>query len=104
MFTTHYGSPIDPRNFNRTWEARIRKAGVFKITVHDGRRTSGSLLADLDVHPRVAMHILRHAQFSITMEISPRSPHRPHEQNSNDSVRASHSARAAVLCCCAKRI
>jgi hypothetical protein len=27
------------------------------------------LLADLDVHPRVAMQILRHAQFAITMEI-----------------------------------
>jgi len=37
--------------------------------VHDARRTCGSLLADLDVHPRVAMQILRHAQFSITMEI-----------------------------------
>jgi hypothetical protein len=30
---------------------------------------AGSLLADLDVHPRVAMQILRHAEFSITMEI-----------------------------------
>jgi len=29
----------------------------------------GSLLADLDVHPRIAMQILRHAQFAITMEI-----------------------------------
>jgi integrase len=37
--------------------------------VHDARRTCGTLLADLDVHPRVAMKILRHAQFSITMEI-----------------------------------
>jgi integrase len=37
--------------------------------VHDGRRTCGALLADLDVHPRVAMAILRHAQFEITMEI-----------------------------------
>lgn len=37
--------------------------------MHDGRRTCGSLLADLDVHPRVAMAILRHAQFAITMEI-----------------------------------
>jgi integrase len=37
--------------------------------VHDARRTCGSLLADLDVHPRVAMSILRHARFSITMEI-----------------------------------
>ena len=29
----------------------------------------GIVLADLDVHPRVAMQILRHAQFAITMEI-----------------------------------
>lgn len=69
MFTTKYGTPIEPRNFNRSWDARIAKAGVPKITVHDGRRTCGSLLADLDVHPRVAMAILRHAQFAITMEI-----------------------------------
>lgn len=69
MFTTTYGTPIDPRNFNRSWDARITKAGVPKITVHDGRRTCGSLLADLDVHPRVAMAILRHARFAITMEV-----------------------------------
>jgi integrase len=43
--------------------------GLRKITVHDARRTCGSLLVDLDVHPRVAMGILRHADFSITMEI-----------------------------------
>ncbi len=69
MFTTQYGRPVEPRNFNRSWDARCRKAGVPKITVHDGRRTCGSLLADLDVHPRVAMSILRHAQFAVTMEI-----------------------------------
>jgi integrase len=40
-----------------------------KITVHDGRRSCGTLLADLDVHPRVAMQILRHTDFSLTMEI-----------------------------------
>jgi integrase len=69
LFTTKYGTPIEPRNFDRSWHARIAKAGVPRITVHDGRRTCGSLLADLDVHPRVAMAILRHAQFAITMEI-----------------------------------
>ncbi len=40
-----------------------------RISVHDARRTCGSLLADLDVHPRVAMQILRHADFKVTMEI-----------------------------------
>ena len=33
------------------------------------RHTCASLLATLDVHPRVAMQILRHAQTSITMEV-----------------------------------
>lgn len=36
--------------------------------MHDARRTYASLLADLDVHPRVAMQVLRHATFSIIME------------------------------------
>ena len=69
VFTTRFGSPIEPRNFNRYWDRCCDAAGVRRITVRDARRTCGSLLADLDVHPRVAMQILRHAQFSITMEI-----------------------------------
>jgi integrase len=69
VFTTRYGTPIEPRNFSRSYERIIAKAAVREITVHDARRTCGTLLADLDVHPRVAMQILRHAQFSVTMEI-----------------------------------
>ncbi|GGS43981.1 tyrosine-type recombinase/integrase [Actinokineospora fastidiosa] len=69
VFTTLLGTPIEPRNFNRAWDARVRKAGVRKITVHDGRRTCGTLLVDLDVHPRLVRRILRHAQFSVTIEI-----------------------------------
>ena len=37
--------------------------------MRDARRTRASLVVDLDVHPRVAMKILRHANFSITMEV-----------------------------------
>lgn len=69
IFTTRYGRPLEPRNFNRFWDRRCDAAGVRRITVRDARRTCASLLADLDVHPRVAMQILRHAQFAITMEI-----------------------------------
>jgi integrase len=64
------GRQIEPRNFDRSWQAGNAKAGVPRITVRDGRRTRGSLLADLDVHPRVAMVILRHATLAVTMEIS----------------------------------
>jgi integrase len=69
VFTTTLGTAVDPRNFNRSWDARCAKADVRKIAVHDARRTCCSLLADLGVHPKVAMAILRHARFAITMEI-----------------------------------
>ena len=45
------------------------RAGLRVIRLHDTRHTRGSLLVALDVHPRVAMKILRHSQNSITMEI-----------------------------------
>jgi integrase len=69
VFTTRFGLPVEPRNFNRSYDARIVKTSVRQITVHDARRTCASLLVDLDVHPRIAMAILRHADFSITMEV-----------------------------------
>jgi len=69
VFTTRWGTPIEPRNFNRSFDARCRKAGVMRIRVDDTRHTCASLLAALDVHPRVAMRILRHARVAVTMEV-----------------------------------
>ena len=69
VFTTRYGTPIEPRNFSRSFDRRIIKAGVPRITVHGARKTCGSLLAALDVHPRIAMQILRHSKIGLTMEI-----------------------------------
>ncbi|MDX3094584.1 tyrosine-type recombinase/integrase [Streptomyces sp. ME19-03-3] len=69
MFTTRYGTPIEPRNFDRSSEGRSAKAGVRRIRLHDMRHTCGSLLAALDVHPRIAMQILRHSKIAVTMEI-----------------------------------
>ena len=69
MFTTRFGTPIEPHNFNRSFDRRIARADVPKITVHGARKTCGSLLAVLDVHPRMAMQILRHSKIAVTMEI-----------------------------------
>jgi integrase len=69
VFTTRNGTPIDPRNLTRAWDARCRRAAIRKITVPDARRTCATLLVDLDVHPRVIMQVLRHAEISLTMEI-----------------------------------
>ena len=69
VFTTRHGTPIEPRNFNRSFDRCIIAARVPRITVHGTRKTCGSLLAALDVHPRVAMQILRHSKIAVTMEI-----------------------------------
>lgn len=39
------------------------------MTVHDARRTCATLLVGLDVHPRVIMRVLRHADLPVTMEV-----------------------------------
>lgn len=69
VVTTHDGMPMDPRNFYRSFQKRCLQAGVRQIPVHGTRHTCGSLLAALDVHPRVAMQILRHSKIDITMDI-----------------------------------
>ncbi|MFI5685959.1 tyrosine-type recombinase/integrase [Streptomyces sp. NPDC051636] len=69
VFTTRYGTPFEPRNFNRRFMDRSARAGVRRIRLHDTRHTCGSLLAALDVHPRIAMQILRHSKIAVTMEV-----------------------------------
>ena len=69
VLSTRFGLPIDPRNFHRKFKERALAAGVPVVPVHSTRRTCASLLVELDVHPRVAMQILRHSQIAVTMDI-----------------------------------
>ena len=77
IFTTKHGTPIEPRNFNRSFGRCITAARVPSIPVHGTRKTCASLLAALDVHPRVAMRILRHSKIAVTMEIYTEAPSEP---------------------------
>jgi integrase len=69
VFTTKYGTPYEPSNVTRMFEARCKAAGTRIIRMHDARHTSASLLVELGVHPRVAMRILRHSKINVTMEV-----------------------------------
>ncbi|WP_431897320.1 site-specific integrase [Nonomuraea sp. bgisy101] len=69
VFTSPVGKPLDPTKFNGRFDARIVRAGVRRITVHGTRGTCATLLAALDVHPRVAMRVLRHSNIKMTMEV-----------------------------------
>jgi integrase len=68
VFTTRWGTPVEPRNFNRSFDTRCRKADVPRITARDARRIYALLLASLGVHPDVAVPILRHAKVTMTAE------------------------------------
>ncbi|MEV4291864.1 tyrosine-type recombinase/integrase [Nonomuraea bangladeshensis] len=69
IFTTGSGRPIEPSNFRRSFANACAKAGVRKVHVHATRKTCATLLVALDVHPRVAMQILRHSQIAVTMNV-----------------------------------
>ena len=103
VFTTRHGTPIEPRNFNRSFGRRIDKAQVPRITVHGTRKTCGSLLAALDVHPRVAMQILRHSRIAVTMEIYTEIPSAATREALKKLGRwLGHVNLVAALCCCIK--
>ena len=81
------------RYYPATYQAAASRNGT--------RKTCGSLLAALDVHPRVAMQILRHSRIAVTMEIStPRSPRPPPARRSGSSDSGSTVSGVAVLPCC----
>ena len=83
VFTTRHGTPIEPRNFSRSFDRWITAARVPSNTVHGTRKTCASPLAAIDVHPRVAMRILRHSKIGITMEIYAEVP----SQATRDALR-----------------
>jgi hypothetical protein len=66
VFTTRWGTPVEPGNFNRSFGARCAKASVPRIPVQRARRTCAPLLAALGVHPVVAARILAHARTART--------------------------------------
>ncbi|GAB7101748.1 hypothetical protein JCM4814A_00620 [Streptomyces phaeofaciens JCM 4814] len=61
--------PGRAEDFNRGFNRRSDRADVRHIRVHDTRHTCASLLAALDVHPRIAIQILRHSEIAVTMAV-----------------------------------
>jgi integrase len=80
VFTTKYGTPIEPGNLSRMFALRARRAGLRVIPLRNTRHTTSSLLVVLKVHPKIAQRILRHSQIAMTMEV--------YAAASDDEVRA----------------
>ncbi|MEU3823920.1 tyrosine-type recombinase/integrase [Streptomyces sp. NPDC029080] len=69
IFSSGHGGLTDPVGFSRAFGRLVKRAGVRRVTVRLARRTCGTLLAFLKVHPEVAQAILRHSQISMTMDV-----------------------------------
>lgn len=69
VFPTSIGTPQDPRAVARAWEHLRAQIGFEWLSLHGLRHGLAALLAARGVHPRVAQEILRHSQFSLTMEV-----------------------------------
>jgi integrase len=67
VFTTWFGTALEPRNVVRSFKRILQKAGLPDIRFYDLRHTCASLLLAQCVHPRVVMEILGHSQISLTM-------------------------------------
>ncbi|SHH08965.1 tyrosine-type recombinase/integrase [Desulfosporosinus lacus] len=69
LFTTAYGTPIEPRNLNRKHAAITKTAGIKLLRVHDLRHTVATLLLDDGENPVNVSDLLGHAKTSTTLDI-----------------------------------
>ncbi len=66
-FTTSIGMPIEPRNLNRSFVAKLcDAAGVRRVRLHDLRHTCASLLRARGVDLSTIQDILGHEEYSTT--------------------------------------
>ncbi|MFR0358609.1 tyrosine-type recombinase/integrase [Streptomyces sediminimaris] len=89
IFTTKYGTAIEPGNLTRMFALRARRAGLRVIPLRNTRHTCSSLLVALKVHPKVAQRILRHSQIAMTMEV--------YAEASEEEVRSAVSRLSQVM-------
>ncbi|MEU6404100.1 tyrosine-type recombinase/integrase [Streptomyces sp. NPDC046985] len=69
VFTTKNGTPIEPRNLNRSFEVLSVRAGVRRVRFHDLRHTCASLLHEQGADARMIMEVLGHSSIRVTMDI-----------------------------------
>ncbi|HET9893718.1 MAG TPA: site-specific integrase [Streptosporangiaceae bacterium] len=66
VFTTKFGTALEPRNVNRAWAALCKRAGVRYIRLHDLRHACATYLLAHGVDLKSVQGQLRHARLATT--------------------------------------
>ncbi|WP_017556513.1 tyrosine-type recombinase/integrase [Nocardiopsis baichengensis] len=69
VFCTRFGTPIEPRNLNRSFTALCKRAKLRDVRLHDLRHTCATLLLAQGVDARTIMEILGHSAINVTMNV-----------------------------------
>lgn len=69
VFLSTTGTPIDPKNFVRTFHQIRAQVGLPRITVHHTRHTAATMLKNLGVPVRDAQLILGHSHVTTTQQL-----------------------------------
>lgn len=69
IFTTSFGTPIDPRNLNRDFALVCRRAGLDHWHPHELRHSAASLMLASGVKLQVVSEVLGHASIRMTADV-----------------------------------
>ncbi len=83
VFRTEVGTPIHPRNLERTWYTLQKSAKVTKVRLHDLRHLHASLAIQQGMDAKVLADRLGHSRASLTLDVY---THLFDEQRANSAV------------------
>lgn len=73
-FSQRNGKPVDPRSDWEEWTEILDEAGAEHIRPHAARGWAATMMVALEIHPRIAMTLMRHADIRTTLNLYARSP------------------------------
>ena len=69
VFTTRKGTPIEPRNINRTFDVLVARASITRIRFHYLRHSCATLLFAQGVELQTIRDLLGHSSIGVTSAI-----------------------------------
>ena len=69
IFTTNFGTPVDPRNLNRDFAIICKRAGLDHWHPHELRHSAASLMLASGVKLQVVSEVLGHASIRMTADV-----------------------------------